>query len=625
MTEDVKAFIQKCQICTRCKRLNIGPPHISVHKVPDTSWEIIAMDETSTVTKSNGFDCIWVFVDRLTKMAHFIPAVKEGLTSVKLANLFFEHIYKLHGLPYKIISDRDPRMNNEFWQQVLKRAGIKSNMSTAGRAQTDGQSEVTVRACIDMLRSFVNSNRDDWHDYVAAVEFAYNDTVHSSTGYTPFEMNYGKHPRGINKILFDSIAKDRINDNTSAVDLWKKLINITTKARENMEKVNSKMIQNNPGKRKETFTRGDQVLIHKDYAGNNVSQEKLANLYVGPFTVLRQCGEHAYLLSLPPAMDIDPVLNIRALKRFPEDLHEKDSENETGIRLENLPRLQNGEIVLQNVYITKEGNIHQLTGKVNDKEYTFLELIRRGHFDECANFMLDNFWKIKPPSVVGRIFRKTFDIGKFEGLIVAWDPQNDKKYEVAYCDGDSEWITEEQIRKKGSLQKKPSKVHMIYNAIRKDTVKVLVLCSGTKSVEDALYQRFHNVIETTGIDINPIFCPDICVDICKWDYKSSYPKNYFDVIWASPDCSQYSKSHTIGERQIEKADNLVLSCLEIIKYFNPHVWVIENSDGALKTTPFMKGWNNYKMKCSYCCYGFCYQKHTNICNNAQITLKMCSA
>ena len=305
--------------------------------------------------------------------------------------------------------------------------------------------------------------------------------------------------------------------------------------------------------------------------------------------------------------------------------NEKDSENETGIKLENLPKLQNGEIVLQKVYITMEGNIHRLTGKVNNKEYTFLELIRRGHFDECANFMMDNFWKIKPPSIVGRIFRKTFDIGKFEGLIIAWDPQNIKKYEVAYCDGDSEWITEEQTRKKGSLQKKPNKVHMIHNAIRKDTVKVLVLCSGTKSVEDALYQRFHNVIETTGIDINPIFCPDICVDICKWDYKSSYPKNYFDVIWASPDCSQYSKSHTIGERQIEKADNLVLSCLEIIKYFNPHIWVIENSDGALKTRSFMKGWNNYKMKCSYCCYGFCYQKHTNIWTNAQVTLKMCSA
>lgn len=83
----------------------------------------------------------------------------------------------------------------------------RRHMSTAGRAQTDGQSEVTVRACIDMLRSFVNSNRDDWYDSLSAVEFAYNDTVHSSTGYTPFEMNYGKHPRGINKLLFDNVTQ----------------------------------------------------------------------------------------------------------------------------------------------------------------------------------------------------------------------------------------------------------------------------------------------------------------------------------------------------------------------------------------------------------------------------------
>ena len=83
----------------------------------------------------------------------------------------------------------------------MNRVGVALNMSTASRAETDGQSEVTVRACIDMLRAYVNSNRNDWANYIAAVEFAYNDMVHSSTGYTPFEMNYGKHPRGSPTII----------------------------------------------------------------------------------------------------------------------------------------------------------------------------------------------------------------------------------------------------------------------------------------------------------------------------------------------------------------------------------------------------------------------------------------
>ena len=64
-------------------------------------------------------------------MAHFVPVKKEGLDARKLADFFFENVYRLHGLPEKIISDRDPMINSEFWQRLLKRAGIKANMSTA--------------------------------------------------------------------------------------------------------------------------------------------------------------------------------------------------------------------------------------------------------------------------------------------------------------------------------------------------------------------------------------------------------------------------------------------------------------------------------------------------------------
>ena len=170
-------MIGHCEICKRCKRMNIGPPHLSVNSIPSTAWEIITMDEAS-FPPCKGYDAIWVFVCRTTKMAHFVPVKKEGLNARKLADIFFENVYRLHGLPEKIISDRDPRINSEFWQRLLKRAGIKANMSTANRAQTDGQSEVTIRTCEDLLRAFVNSNQDDWMDYLAALEFAYNDTVH---------------------------------------------------------------------------------------------------------------------------------------------------------------------------------------------------------------------------------------------------------------------------------------------------------------------------------------------------------------------------------------------------------------------------------------------------------------
>ena len=620
LTVDVKETINACKICQRCKRMNIGPPHMSVHDVPDTSWWVVSMDETSTVTPSGGYDCIWIFVDKLTKMAHFVAAKKEGLTSEKLAHLFFDNVYRLHGLPHKIISDRDPRINNEFWQQLLKKAGARANMSTAGRPETDGQSEVNVRGCIDALRAFVNSNRDDWIKFLSAVEFAYNDTVHNSTGYTPFEMNYGKHPRSLTTLLFESITKEDNIQNKEAIDLWGKLIQITEQARENLQKANDKMMKNNTGTRKETFERGDKVLLDKRAAGKGFSKEKLAPLYVGPFTILRKHGEHAYLLSLPPSMDIDPVINIRNLKRYRMYENEID-DPQSGESLPNLPSLGQAVNITKMEIVIEEG-IHRLYGTINQERRSILELIRRGYFEECNEKLMEDFHKLNLPSVTGRLFRKKFRGQMYEGLVTAWDPINKRaEFEIGYSDGDSEWVQNEQLR--GSLQKKPPKP-AILASISKKKLKILVLCSGTKSVEKALVRRFGEKIETTSVDIEEKYHPDIHTDINLWDYAEAFPVGHFDVIWASPDCSQYSIAHSTGNKDVQKADDLALKCLEIIQHFKPEIWVIENSDGELKKRSFMQPWEEFKKTCSYCCYGFPYRKNTNIWTNASVELKRCT-
>ena len=156
MTAHLKTMVRECPICLRCKRLNIGRPVMLPHDIPGRAWEVVCTDEVSGFVKSGEYDCIWVFVCKLTKMCHFVPAWKEGMTSEKLADLFFDHVFRLHGLPSKIISDRDPRFDNAFWKRLFQRLGVSLNMSTPGHPQTDGQSEVTIRALCDLLRAFVN-------------------------------------------------------------------------------------------------------------------------------------------------------------------------------------------------------------------------------------------------------------------------------------------------------------------------------------------------------------------------------------------------------------------------------------------------------------------------------------
>lgn len=152
-------------------------------------------------------------------------------------------------------------------------------------------------------------------------------------------------------------------------------------------------------------------------------------------------------------------------------------------------------------------------------------------------------------------------------------------------------------------------------------MRILDLCSGTHSIERAL-DKTHDI---TRVDIDPKHNPSICVDIRNWDFKKSFPKRYFDVIWASPPCTEYSMAKSTGVRNLRLADSIVKRCLVIIEYFQPREWFLENPGGAglLHRRPFMKKLNKFKNECCYCKYGHPFRKRTDIWSNKTLNLEMC--
>ncbi|MCO5564483.1 hypothetical protein L7F22_018144 [Adiantum nelumboides] len=191
MKSDIPDYVSKCVVCQKTK-FDRGkqPGLLQPLPIPDSPWESISMDFIFGLPMSiHGNTGIWTIVDRFSKQARFIP-VKKTIKAHQMATLFISQIFKYHGLSSFIVSDRDPRMTSNFWKGLFENLGTRLNFSSAYHPQTDGQSEIANLTILDLLKSYVTEvdQRSQWEKYLSLVEYAYNNTVHTSTGKAPFEV-----------------------------------------------------------------------------------------------------------------------------------------------------------------------------------------------------------------------------------------------------------------------------------------------------------------------------------------------------------------------------------------------------------------------------------------------------
>ena len=139
-------------------------------------------------------DMILVICDRLSKMTHFV-ATTEGTSVEGLARLLWDNVWKLHGLPESIVSDRRPQFAAELTKELNRMLGIKIKLSTAFHPQTDGQTERMNQELEQYLQFFIENRQKDWLKWLAAAEFAINNKIHMATKVSLFMANYSKELR----------------------------------------------------------------------------------------------------------------------------------------------------------------------------------------------------------------------------------------------------------------------------------------------------------------------------------------------------------------------------------------------------------------------------------------------
>src|SRR5712664_1522209 len=162
--------------------------------IPNRPFEVVTMDFITDLPKSNGYDAIFVAICKLTKYAFFIPCTTK-ISESQTAKLFFDNIVCHVGLPIQIISDRDSRWRNDFWKEVCEYMGTKRALTTAHHPQADGQTEILNQTLEVAIRAFINYERDNWSTLLTRISHAYNNTPHTTTGYSPSHLLYGFKPK----------------------------------------------------------------------------------------------------------------------------------------------------------------------------------------------------------------------------------------------------------------------------------------------------------------------------------------------------------------------------------------------------------------------------------------------
>ncbi|KAJ9526612.1 hypothetical protein QJQ45_017610 [Haematococcus lacustris] len=326
MAAAVHDYIRTCTHCQRNKSSTTKPfGLLQPLPVPQHRWEQVSMDLiTQLPVTPTGHDAIVVFVDKLTKMIHTVPTTTT-VSAPDLAQLFFDSVFRYHGLPKVIISDRDPRFTSTFWQQLFAKTGTHLNISTANHPQTDGQTERANRTLEDMLRNYVSPHHTDWDNHLTAAEFAYNASVQASTGYSPFMLNSGQEPHTPLSLAVHTAAPVPVTPATSetATAFLQRMATNIAAASQHLVKAQQRQVKHANAQRQDhKFAVGDMVYIcvsfftHMRPATQTAgAAHKFTPRQHGPFKVLEVVTPVALRLQLPATWkSVHPVVHVSHVK-----------------------------------------------------------------------------------------------------------------------------------------------------------------------------------------------------------------------------------------------------------------------------------------------------------------------
>jgi hypothetical protein len=316
MSRMIGKYTSTCNTCLRNKILRRKPlGELNPITPPKDRWGRVSVDFIGELPAAHGFNAIMACVDSVSKRAHFVPTYTR-IDAPGTAALYRDHVWKLHGLPDEVLTDRGPQFASVMLKELYQMLGIKRVLTTSYHPQSDGQTERINQEIERFLRIFCNHLQDDWDQLLALAEFSYNNSVHSTTQSTPFMLDTGRNPcmgfEPLEAPVTDEAADEFASRMKAAVEEAKAAI---SKAQEEYALYYNRRRTPAP-----IFAKGDRVFLDSTDISTDRPSQKLGNLRYGPFEVEEKVGPASYQLKLPHQMRrLHPVFPVVKLTPAPED------------------------------------------------------------------------------------------------------------------------------------------------------------------------------------------------------------------------------------------------------------------------------------------------------------------
>ena len=309
--------------CVDCQRNKTPPtkPKGPLHPlpIPDDHCDSIAMDFIGPLPEDDGFNCLLTITDRLGSDIQLVPCRTDD-TAKTIAEYFLDRWYCENGLPSQIVSDRDKLFLSQLWNELQAFLGVDLAKSSAYHPQTDGASERTNRTIIQALRFHVERNQKGWAKKLPRVRFQLMNTTNKSTGFSPFQLRYGRSPRLIPPIVDVPESSKAFEAN----ELLDRIRRDVASAKDNLmlAKISQAYYANRSRAPEKAYNVGDRVMLstkNRRHEYRHVDEHRSAKFmprFDGPYTILSAHPESStYTLDMKDK-DIFPTFHSSLLRPF---------------------------------------------------------------------------------------------------------------------------------------------------------------------------------------------------------------------------------------------------------------------------------------------------------------------